>query len=163
MDIVYGNLVDVVEANPHNWTEHIVVIHNANCQCRMGAGAARAIAMAWPEVEIADQMTGRGDRDKLGHWSMASVEISESYTISVHNLYCQYRYGPAYEQHFDYEAFNIACQRLADYYKGMNVRFVFPLIGTGHAGGRWSRIRDTLLRELKDFPMTLVKLSPNAT
>lgn len=161
MDIVYGNLIEVVESGRLGQREHLVVLQNCNCQCRMGAGLARDIARHWPEAELADRDTRRGDQNKLGHWSMAVIEREDIPPFTVHNLYCQYRYGPAYERHFDPLALEHCCERLADYYAGQNVRFVFGLLGTGHAGGRWRVIREILERHLGHHPMTLVKLPPS--
>jgi O-acetyl-ADP-ribose deacetylase (regulator of RNase III) len=157
VDVVTGNLIEYVENLVTD--KEVVVFHNANCQCRMGAGIARDIARAWPEVEEVDNATIKGDSSKLGYWSSALVERNGR-RFTVYNLYCQDRYGPAWEHHFDYTALNWALARMAMQYTGRDALFVFPLVGTGHAGGRWPRVRDIITARLTGFQQVLVKLPP---
>lgn len=157
MDVVHANLIDYVESGDHE--EPLVVIHGSNCQCTMGAGVALDIANAWNEAFDADQATRRGDRNKLGNWSSAVITRNNKH-FEVINLYTQFRYGPAREKHFDLEAFREGLAKLAIHYRGQNIRFVFPLIGTGNAGGNWRTNGPIIDRELKEFKRTLVKM-PN--
>jgi O-acetyl-ADP-ribose deacetylase (regulator of RNase III) len=158
INIVHGNLIDVVESGTVDPDRHIVVLQNCNCQCRMGAGMAKDIAYAWPEAEAADNQTRRGDSSKLGNWSTATVNRPGIGTFTVLNLYCQDRYGPAHERHFDEAAFKECLRKIGIYYRGQRIHFVFGLIGTGHAGGRWSTNCRIIEVELGGYPKTLVKL-----
>lgn len=160
INVVYGNLVEVVESRRlYEEGTALVVLHGCNCYNRMGAGVALDIATAWPEAEQADLATNMGDKRKLGRWSQALV-TREEMTFEVLNLYTQYRYGPARERNFDIEAFRSICERLGAHYRGLNTHFVFPLIGTGTGGGHWNEIVPIIEEHLGDFKLTLVKYVP---
>ena len=58
----------------------------------MGAGIALAIKTTFPEAYKADLKTTKGDREKLGHYSSATVE-REGHQITIVNAYTQYHYG----------------------------------------------------------------------
>lgn len=133
-----------------------VVLHGCNCYCVMGAGVALALSNEWPEISNADKQTSPGDNRKLGNWTTATLDLDGG-TVLVHNIYSQFRYGPAVEKNFDLDAFDRACQSLASYYKNQNVNFIFPLIGAGNAGGNWSDISDVIVNRLSDFNLTLVR------
>lgn len=154
MNVAFDNIVNFVEQL--ECEEHVVVIHNAHCHNLMRAGVALDIAEAWPEADEADRATRYGDKGKLGNWSSATVSRNGK-TFEVINLYAQHRYGPARERNFDIYAFESGLKKLADYYRGQNIHFVFPLMGTGTAGGYWRENGPLVESYLGDFKLTLVK------
>jgi O-acetyl-ADP-ribose deacetylase (regulator of RNase III) len=156
MNVAHANIIDFVENLDSE--EMVVVLHVAHCHNLMRAGVALDIAEAWPEADEADKATRYGDRNKLGNWSSARV-TRKGKTFEVLNLYAQYRYGPAHEKNFDIVAFEQCLKKLADYYENQNVHFVFPLMGTGTSGGRWKDNGPLVVKYLKDFKLTLVKLA----
>ena len=149
---VYGNLIALAETG-----EYDAVLQCCNCQNRMGAGVALDIARHWPEVEAADQRTERGDPKKLGTYSAARV-IRGQADFMVYNLYGQFRYGPASEKHLDNEALRCALTNVAISNAGQRKRFLFPLLGTGNAGGDWSKIRNIIQETLGEHDLTLVRM-----
>ena len=69
MKTIRGNLLDLALEGRFD-----VIVHGCNCQCAMGAGIALAIRKVFPEAFAADGSTAKGDRNKLGTFSFASVE-----------------------------------------------------------------------------------------
>lgn len=151
---VRGNIIDVVEGGGYDY-----VLHVCNCQNRMGAGVAKAIATAWPEAMAVDMATKRGDSAKLGEFSSAVIERN-GHIFTVINLYGQFRYGPAYQQHFQLTAFDHAVKSFAASIGPEPKNIVFPLMGAGNGGGRWRHARYVLLRHLDvvGHKLTLVQL-----
>ncbi len=131
-----------------------VIIHGCNCFCTMGAGIARAIKEEFPEALNADAATVKGDKEKLGGYSYASV-TRNSQTINVINGYTQYNY---YGENVlvDYDAVRTLFSRLKNDFPGK--RFGYPKIGAGLAGGDWNIISAIINQELAGENHTLVIL-----
>ncbi len=68
-----------------------VIIHGCNCFCAMGAGIAKSIKTEFPEAYEADLNTAKGDRNKLGSFSSATV-IRGQHQITIINAYSQYHW-----------------------------------------------------------------------
>lgn len=130
MFLMQGDLVTLAKNG-----EFDVIVHGANCFCTMGAGIARQIRDQFPEAYAADCATVKGDRTKLGTYSAAKIG-----ELTVVNAYTQYHYGRrgASSDLFEYSAFDCVLGLLADDFP--NVRYGFPLIGTGLAGGNVVRV-----------------------
>lgn len=130
MFLMQGDLVTLAKNG-----EFDVIVHGANCFCTMGAGIARQIRDQFPEAYAADCATVKGDRTKLGTYS--AVKIGE---LTVVNAYTQYYYGRrgVSSDLFEYAAFECVLGLLANDFP--NVRYGFPLIGTGLAGGNVVRV-----------------------
>lgn len=115
--------------------EFDILVHGCNCHNIMGAGIARQIADACPDVVLADQETVKGDKSKLG-----------TYTIGMHgrlvviNAYTQYGFNSSglIEDQFEYEAFQSILDKLAKRFGKW--RIGLPMIGMGLAGGDATRI-----------------------
>jgi O-acetyl-ADP-ribose deacetylase (regulator of RNase III) len=113
----------------------------------MGSGVAPLIATAFPSAKAADAATKRGDRDKLGRFSVGI----EPNGFEVYNLYGQYGYGGRNrgQMDTDYNALLSALEGMA-----RNIKLPFltkvglPKIGAGLGGGDWNiiskMIEDTL-------------------
>ena len=69
-----------------------VIVHGCNCFCAMGKGIALTIKKVFPEAYQADLKTVKGDKEKLGHYSSATVQRN-GHQITVVNAYTQYNYG----------------------------------------------------------------------
>lgn len=63
-----------------------VIAHQANCFHTMGGGIARIIAQRYPLAQEVDNKTLRGDREKLGTFSLASLPDGRK----IVNIYSQY-------------------------------------------------------------------------
>ncbi len=130
---VKGNLLTLAYQG-----EFDVIVHGCNCFCAMGGGIAREIAERFPEAEMEDRKTTRGDYDKLGNYTR--VEIDDFFVIV--NAYTQYGVSTG-EDVFEYDAFKLILQKLAKRYP--TAQFGFPMIGMGLAQGNETKILGMLL------------------
>ena len=131
-----------------------VIVHGCNCFCSMGAGIARVIQEEFPEAYAADLVTVKGDRNKLGDYSCASVRRNK-HQITIINGYTQFHYtGDAVL--VDYEAVRKLFSKIKTRYSGS--RIAYPKIGAGLAGGDWARISQIIDKELQGENHTLVVL-----
>ena len=132
-----GNLIDLAQEGEFN-----VIVHGCNCFNTMGSGIAKEIRTRIPTAWAADQKTRPGDYDKLGNYTSGH----DLGFITI-NAYTQYDFNRPGEKgdKFEYLSFELILQKLAYYYSGM--KFGFPYIGMGLAGGNKERI----LELLEDF------------
>lgn len=108
-----------------------VIVHGANCFCRMGSGVAKQIRAEYPEAYDADCTTTPGDRNKLG--SYTQVHTNDGFVIV--NAYTQFRFNRMGEKRdvFEYSAFDQVLNKLAEEFPAS--RIGFPMIGMGLACG----------------------------
>lgn len=125
MKIVNGNLIDLAEDGDFD-----VIIQGCNCQNTMGSGIAKEIRSRYPQAYEADLMTKKGDRNKLGTYSVANT-----LDFLIINCYTQYDYNRNGSRidHFEYDAFQKILNILVDRYG--HLRFGMPMICMGLAGG----------------------------
>lgn len=135
MKIIKGDLLAMGKANDFD-----IIVQGCNCFNAMGSGIAAQIKQQFPDAELADNETVRGDPGKLG-----------TYTIGMHgrlviiNAYTQFGTSQNGEDVFEYNAFRRILDKLAHRFGIW--RFGFPMIGMGLAGGNKERI----LAMLEDF------------
>jgi O-acetyl-ADP-ribose deacetylase (regulator of RNase III) len=132
-----------------------VLVHGCNCQCTMGAGIALVIADTWPEAREADLRTSKGDRGKLGNYSLARVGNDRGGELAIVNAYTQEYYGRGRMQ-VDYRAIDAVMRRIARDFAGM--RIAMPKIGAGFGGGDWGRIEQIINEAFGVTPVTVVIL-----
>jgi O-acetyl-ADP-ribose deacetylase (regulator of RNase III) len=121
-----GNLLDLAEAG-----EFDIVVQGCNCFNTMGGGIAREIRERyWQAAEI-DNLTTRGDYNKLGNWTSAPV-ITSTTEFEIVNAYTQYNMSQGTDV-FEYVAFELILQKLIHAYG--DKRIGLPYIGMGLAGG----------------------------
>jgi O-acetyl-ADP-ribose deacetylase (regulator of RNase III) len=134
-----GNLVDAILNG-----EVVAIGHQANCFNTMNSGVAKEIKARLPAAWEADQLTVKGDHDKLGTISVGQLrnEVTREPTGLVYNLYGQYRYGYDAAGYTDYEALAEALASMRDdLLTGKDLWDVgFPKIGAGLGGGDWDMI-----------------------
>jgi O-acetyl-ADP-ribose deacetylase (regulator of RNase III) len=134
MNKVKGDLIQLGKDN-----EFDIIMHGCNCFCAMGGGLAPQIAKNFPDAELADNETIRGDAGKLG-----------TYTIGMHgrlvilNAYTQYSTSRTGEDVFEYIAFQRVLDKIAQRFGAW--RIGLPLIGMGLAGGDATRIMPMIER-----------------
>ena len=121
-----------------------VIVHGCNCQCVMGAGIALAIRNTFPEAFVADCATVKGDRNKMGEISVASVERSGRSLVIV-NGYTQFHWRGRGVL-VDYEAVRSVMRQVKASFPGK--RIGYPKIGAGLAGGDWVQIAAIVDEEL---------------
>lgn len=129
--------------------EFEVIVHGCNCFCNMGAGIARQIKQAFPEAYIADGLSIKGDKEKLGQ-----ITIGNSNVVTIVNAYTQYAYGKN-KVHADYNAIRSCMKEIKKYFSGRKIGM--PLIGAGLAGGDWTVIEKIIEEELQGEDVTIVK------
>lgn len=122
-----GNLLDLAEAG-----EFDVIVHGCNCFNTMGAGIAREIRNRYPQARASDDMTERGDYNKLGNWSMGLNDLTDRKFIII-NAYTQFNISSGQDV-FEYSAFALILQKLE--YAFGSKRIGLPYIGMGLAGGK---------------------------
>lgn len=136
--------------------EFDVIVHGCNCQCTMGAGIAKSIKSLFPEAFEADCQTKKGDREKLGTISQASV-TRDGIKLVVVNAYTQFQWrGSGVKA--DYNAIRSAMRAIKKGFTGQ--RIGYPPIGAGLAGGEWSIIEEIIDEELAGEDHTLVEYRP---
>ncbi|MFT5729188.1 MAG: O-acetyl-ADP-ribose deacetylase (regulator of RNase III) [Desulforhopalus sp.] len=134
-----------------------VIVHGCNCFCRMGAGIARSIQLQFPEAYVADLMTTKGDRNKLGYFSSATVQ-ENGHNIIIVNGYTQFQSSGSLPL-VDYDAVENLFKRIKKEFSGK--RIGYPKIGAGLAGGDWNIIEHIINKELTQEHHTLVNYVPD--
>ena len=128
MNVVKGDLLKMGKDN-----EFDIIMHGCNCFNVMGAGIAAQVAQQFPDAQLADAQTIRGDAGKLG-----------TYTVGMHgrlvilNCYTQYGTSNTGADVFEYTAFERVLDKIQ--YRFGKWRIGLPLIGMGLAGGDAERI-----------------------
>lgn len=138
MNRVTGDLIKLAQQGQFD-----IIVHGCNCFCTMGGGIAKTIKQLYPEAYAADCQTVPGDRSKLGTYSLAATQDG----FVIVNAYTQYNFNRTGQKQdlFDYEGFEMILANL--HYEAGDMRFGFPLIGTGLAGGD----RERIIGMLEDF------------
>jgi O-acetyl-ADP-ribose deacetylase (regulator of RNase III) len=151
MKIVEGDLITFALEGQFD-----VIVHGCNCFCTMGAGIARVIQEEFPEAYAADLVTIKGDRNKLGNFSFATVKRNK-HEITIVNGYTQFHFhGDSVL--VDYDAVQSLFKKVKQQYSGK--RIGYPKIGAGLAGGDWPRISRIIDRELAEEDHSLVIYVP---
>jgi O-acetyl-ADP-ribose deacetylase (regulator of RNase III) len=179
MKIIKGDLIKLAEQG-----EFDVIVHGCNCFHAMGGGIAKQLADRYPIVEEADKQTEFGDRDKLGSYSKAIIEVND-HLFLVLNAYTQHMWSSGSDV-FEYDAFGKFLSTVVNVLveddkkskfastddKGGTMRILpikkrrigFPQIGAGLAGGDWSRISKMIEKFSEDVAcyadVTVVEYQP---
>lgn len=154
MKYIKGNLLDLAEQG-----EFDIIVHGCNCQNTMGSGLAKQIKDRYPKAYLADQVTQKGDPDKLGCFTQAYIDGSAlvekykgspemcRYSFTILNAYTQFDYGYTGKQYVDYEALRRAFKQiklLYDLNPQASVKIGIPKIGAERGGGDWNVIRQII-------------------
>lgn len=155
MKIIQGDLIKLAEEGQFD-----IIVHGCNCFTNMGSGIARQIRETYPGAYQVDARTVIGDKLKLGTFT-----CFDTGKFIIINAYTQYLYNKAGETRdmFEYEEFDKILNTLAE--KWPSMRFGFPLIGCGLAGGDKARILTSLVNfskivEDKLGSVTVVEYQP---
>ena len=110
------------------------IAHQANCFCTMKSGIAPLIADEWPDVRKVDNLTARGDVDKMGHFTFAKVPEGK-----IFNIYGQYHWSRKHPRYgTSYEHLGLGFSRVCDFMVNNKIQTLgLPRIGCGLAGGDW--------------------------
>lgn len=136
MKIIKGDLLKLADDGYFD-----VIVHGCNCYNNMGAGIAYMIAKKYPEAYHVDQKTKRGDKSKLGTYTIGKhfTKTNPVKMFYIINAYTQYGCNASKNiDLFEYESFSNILKTLSQDFPLSN--FGFPLIGCGLAGGDKERI-----------------------
>lgn len=145
-----GNLIDMAEQG-----EFDIIVHGCNCLNVMGGGIAKEIKDRHPVAyEVDTHVTKKHwttPESKLGNYSLAATTDKDiKHPFFIINAYTQLNFAPRGVDHFEYESFATILDKLAQRFcsnKEWPVRFGFPYIGMGLAGGDKERI----IKMLEEF------------
>lgn len=151
MNSIKGNLISLALEGHFD-----VITHGCNCFCTMEAGIALAIQKEFPEAYAVDLVTIKGDRNKLGDFSHATVKRSD-HELTIINGYTQFHFHGG-SILVDYNAVSNLFKKIKLQFHGK--RIGYPKIGAGLAGGDWQRISHIIDQELSGEDHTLVLYSP---
>jgi O-acetyl-ADP-ribose deacetylase (regulator of RNase III) len=139
--------------------------HGCNCFATMGAGIALPIGLMYPQAKQADEDSYLSPHMRLGNYTVGVTTIKPKNKISgvlkIVNFYSQYHGG----KNFDKEALIISLRKFATAQREMCLRMPamrdkyrmgLPIIGCGIAGGNWNTVRKIIMKELKEFDVTIV-------
>ena len=76
MQLYYGNLLEMAKNG-----EFDIIIHGCNCLHTMGAGIAKYIKQDFPEAFQADKKTKYADKQKLGTFSEAILNVMDIHLL----------------------------------------------------------------------------------
>lgn len=143
--IVKGDLLEIAETG-----EFDAIVHGCNCFCNMGAGIARQIKKKYPGAYEADCMTDKGDKKKLGNYSVSKNPDS----VFVINAYTQFDYlGRGVKA--DYNAIRRVFTEINQNFYGICLGI--PKIGAGLAKGDWNLIKSIINESTPDLNITVVE------
>jgi O-acetyl-ADP-ribose deacetylase (regulator of RNase III) len=115
--------------------------HQCNCFNTMRRGIAKEIASKIPTAVIADSLTIKGDKSKLGTFT---------YDSGVYNLYGQYKYGTGLV-HTDYVYLRAALTAMRNDIDNTAARVAFPKLGCGLAGGSWDIVSNIIQEVFNEY------------
>ena len=145
MKTIKGDLIKLAKEGKFD-----VIAHGCNCFCTMGAGIAKTIKENFPQAYQADLETMKGDENKLGTCSYATITSPK---LTIVNAYTQYTYGRLFRVH--YNAIRQCMKLIKMNFSGS--RIGLPKIGAGLAGGHWHIIQAIIEDELKYMDVTIVE------
>jgi len=156
MKVIKGSLINLAKQGNFD-----VVIHGCNCFNTMGAGIAKQLSKAFPEIKAVDARTIRGDWRKLGDFSIALCGLNNDQFFVV-NAYTQYHFGSG-KINVEYSAIQQVMNKIRNsHFFGPNFRFAYPKIGAGLGGGDWRIISEIIDQELSGLDHTLVEYAPKS-
>ena len=129
--IIKGDLIKLFEE-----TDEIAIAHGCNAFNMWDSELSGNIKKVAEKAYIADISTIRGQRLKLGTFTV--VEIGRK---KIFNLYIFYDYRKTDRVNVDYNALESAIKALNDYLAINKIKTVYiPKLGTGSGNGDWDRI-----------------------
>ena len=145
MEFEKGDLLDLF-----NRKKIDILVHGCNCFNTMGAGIAKQIKEKYIDAYNADLLTIKGDKNKLGTYSISKINETQ-YII---NAYTQYYYFG--KRPLNYKA-------LRNVFKLINKNFSnkiigIPKIGAGLAKGDWNIIKNIIEEETTNNKLICVYL-----
>tara|TARA_E500000178_G_scaffold355819_1_gene429961 strand:+ start:604 stop:1041 length:438 start_codon:yes stop_codon:yes gene_type:complete len=127
-----------------------ILVHGCNCFNTMGAGIAKKIKEIYIDAYNADLLTVKGDKNKLGTYSISKINETQ-YII---NAYTQYYYFG--KRPLNYEALRNVFKLINKNFNNMIIGI--PKIGAGLAKGDWNIIKNIIEEETTNNKLICVYL-----
>lgn len=141
---VNGNILDASEN---------IIGHQVSCKFVMGAGLAKQIRRAYPEVYYS-YMSASRQSNLLGKIQVVNVNSKRT----VVNLFTQYNYGRV-GLYTDYQALEEALVKLRKYAYKNNLDVALPYgLGCGLAGGDWNTVIKIIEGAFDGYQVTIYKI-----
>ena len=138
-EIIEGDITDVTNG---------IIMHQVNCQNRIGAGVSGAIIKKYPLVEKVYHNSFNNYLNKQLFCSIMYIPINDNLTVV--NSYTQFYYGNSSKTgivYTDMDSLKKAIHSVCN--KNINIPVYVPYgIGCGLAGGNWN----DLYLSIKDIP-----------
>ena len=145
MKTVKGDLIKLAQDGTLD-----VIAHGCNCFCKMGAGIAKSIRIAFPEAWYADKKTKPGDKKKLG-----TITWAQCGDVAVVNAYTQFTYWERDKVLLEYDALRSCFEKIKEQFSGRKIGI--PKIGAGLARGDWSKIVTIIDEVMQGEDITFVE------
>lgn len=126
----------------------VIIAHICNDVGAWGAGFVVPLGIRYPKARNAYRAWFRGGLKHTPTFRLSNVQIVEvAEGVHVANMIAQH----GLRTHHDcppirYDALELALEKVADVAKTLGATIAMPRIGTGLAGGRWSRIEAIIKR-----------------
>ncbi|WP_242027295.1 hypothetical protein [Sphaerospermopsis sp. FACHB-1094] len=134
-----------------------IIVQQVNCQKKMGAGLAAAIAQKWPIVK--QEYLKKGDW-QLGDVQFVQVSSSKAGELIVANVAGQYNYGTSVRQ-TNFEALKQGLNQVNQYATNNNLAIYIPeRLGSGLAGGKTEQEKEETWKTVQTI---IAETVPNAT
>lgn len=113
------------------------IIHQANCFHTMGGGIALRIKNKFPEAYESDLATPKGDREKVGTFSVAVLPSN----LHIYNMYSQYMFGMGRQTDYTAVANGLEKIVLHALENGLKSLGLPKYMGCRLGGGSWPVVR----------------------
>lgn len=143
---INGNLLDSTAG---------ILIHQVNCQGKMGSGVAKAIRDKWPVVfeKYSKFCSGQDGSYLLG--KCLPVRVNE--TQRVMNWFAQDNFGYDGRKYTSYDALDTCMAKTAEYCKSYGIKAIaLPYhMSCDRGGANWNVVTTMLTENFKDLDLTI--------
>jgi hypothetical protein len=114
-----------------------IILHQVNCQDKMGSGVAKALYNKWPKVKTQYHLFNKNKKplDLLGKYDIFPVDND----ITIVNSYSQLNYGYGNKKYTDEQLLISNIRTISKSYPTKTIYIPFK-IGAGLGGGNWNII-----------------------
>ena len=107
-----------------------------------GAGFSLGIKVRWPAVQEDFIRWVAEERSRLALGNTHLTELPDG--VTIYQMVAQHGYGPSPNPRIRYAHLKTCLNKLAEYAAERSASVHMPRIGTGHAGGQWSIVREMI-------------------
>ena len=128
---IKGDLVKIFKE-----ADEIAIAHGCNVFNVWDSELSGSIKKVAEKAYIADISTLRGQRLKLGTFTVAEIGRKK-----IFNLYISYDYRKSNKVNLDYNSLEVGIKALNDYLALKKIKTLYiPKLGTGSSNGNWDRV-----------------------